>query len=285
MAEGTDFFRTNGKYPKSVGILSLGGLNLGAAKMKGVGKLYKWMGEEVAKLTTTGRGSLVDYQAKQLVTHLKDAIIKGGKGVPGYTEYSYDDYYEKWKGLMWPENASKNYYASGQLLANIKVLNRRLAGGGRGKVAGVAQNKYVNSLTSPGKKRPLDKIVLDLEYGHRSGKGRMLLSYATQDFLNKFMPATSRRFFEGFWLDTQATKVLVFDKLAYFDQTMPDGETVNVADTAVSQAVEQQLEMKTSNWSDTAGTDKIYIKALRESGESAERIAEMIKLLNEGFDE
>lgn len=264
MAQGQNFFRTGGKLPKNVGILSLGGLNLGAAKADAMVKAYSWAKKRLGHFTSEGAGTLETFQATHLAAHLRVAVKTGGKNIPAYKPYGYDPYYSAWKVKNYPGKASTHYYASGQLMKNITVLNRRLAGGGRGRVAGVAQNKYVDSLTSSGKV-PLDKIVLDLELGHRTGKPRMLLTHATQDFLNKHVDKANKGFFSAVMTDIDKHVAEAVNKDTSITQKDASGKEWDLSGSIMEVAASDKTNISGEGWSTSQWTKedkKYYSKAV-----------------------
>lgn len=259
--------------PNTAGFFSIGGLALGAAKAGALTRVYNYLGRRFGHFCDEGAGTLTKFQAAELVARLKGAIDNPA-GVQGYEDLGYDSYYQNWKDEKYPGSSGKAYYVSGQLQESIKVLNRRLAGGKRGHTAGISQNKYVDSKTSPGKRLPLATIVYDLEFGHRTGKARMLLSLATADFLRRHAPSSANGFFLAFMDQVDEHKAKIMASVM-IDQKLPDGTVIPAGTIGAEQAMNEGMdpvgrEVSTKEWE---GLDKeAYLKGV--SGKmSAKEIA------------
>lgn len=212
-------------YPSTRSILDFGKIQLGAAKATKMSEFYTKTGKKFGQFTTGGGGYLTEFQSKHLVAHLQAAIETEGADTPGYVFIPYSDKYEQWKSGF----DSGMYQLTGTLIDSIKILNRRYgSSGSRGTVVGIDQRlKVADQRSKTGRIVSVAAYAYSIEFGVSTGQPRMLLTYATQDFLHRYGPKTTRGFFRKF-LDTVAKEmgvVLTTGKYASSKaQTLYDSE-------------------------------------------------------------
>ena len=187
-------------YPSTRSILDIGKLQLGAAKATKMSEFYTKTGRKFGQFTSGGGGYLTEFQSKHLVAHLQAAIMNSGSGTPGYTHIPYTEEYKRWKSSKFGSNSGM-YQLKGNLYNSIKILNRRYGTGGsaRGTVVGIDQRVRVPDVRSTtGRTVSVAAYAYAIEFGNPRGPARMLLTYATQDFLHRYGPKTTRGFFRKF---------------------------------------------------------------------------------------
>lgn len=213
-------------YPSTRSILDFGKLQLGAAKATKMSEFYTKTGRKFGQFTTGGGGYLTKFQSKHLVAHLKAAIETEGADTPGYTFIPYSEKYEQWKKEF---GGSGMYQLTGTLLDSIKILNRRYgSSGSRGTVVGIDQRlKVADQRSRNGRIVAVATYAYSIEFGISTNSPRMLLTYATQDFLHRYGPKTTRGFFRKFLEKTKKEMGIVARTGKYSSskaQTLYDSE-------------------------------------------------------------